>query len=131
MQAKPGKADKLEAALLKVRESVESDAEPDGIAFRVCRSGDEFLLFEEWVSTGIAESGGRTEHLHASSDTRMLMRWECEWPSSQFNELRAYDVRCPPSHAATPAFANLGVVAAECRQGVSYNFLKLYSVSVS
>ncbi|KAG8902457.1 hypothetical protein FRC00_007349 [Tulasnella sp. 408] len=49
MKAKPGRGDELVQALLKVKDSVESDAEPEGIAFRLARFGDEILLYEESV----------------------------------------------------------------------------------
>lgn len=49
MKAKPGRADELVQALLKVKGSVESEAEPDGISFRVAQFQDEILLFEEYV----------------------------------------------------------------------------------
>lgn len=49
MKAKPGRADELVQALLKVKGSVESGDEPDGISFRVAQFQDEILLFEEYV----------------------------------------------------------------------------------
>jgi hypothetical protein len=47
MTAKEGKAEELLAALAGVRESAYSDAEPGTLEFRVCRAGNEIMIFEQ------------------------------------------------------------------------------------
>ncbi|KAG8990424.1 hypothetical protein FRB90_001757 [Tulasnella sp. 427] len=61
MKAKEGRADELEQALLKVKASVESDAEPAGITFRVARFQDEILIFEEYESAAALGPHSSTE----------------------------------------------------------------------
>ncbi|KAG8948657.1 hypothetical protein FRC04_009421 [Tulasnella sp. 424] len=61
MKAKPGRADELVQALLKVKGSVESEAEPDGISFRVAQFEDEILLFEEYQSSAALGPHSSTE----------------------------------------------------------------------
>jgi len=65
LRAKPGKVDKLIAAFLKVKESVEGPNEPDGIAFRVAHFGDEILLFEEYNNTAALGPHAETEAFKA------------------------------------------------------------------
>ncbi|KIO26943.1 hypothetical protein M407DRAFT_243515 [Tulasnella calospora MUT 4182] len=61
MKAKPGRADELLDALLKVKASVESDAEPGGITFRFARFEDEILIFEEYESAAALGPHSSTE----------------------------------------------------------------------
>ncbi|KAG8910731.1 hypothetical protein FRC01_006163 [Tulasnella sp. 417] len=61
MKAKPGRADELVNALLKVKASVESDAEPGGISFRLARFEEEILIFEEYESAAALGPHSSTE----------------------------------------------------------------------
>ena len=47
MTAKEGRADEFQAALAAVRDSANSDAEPGTLTFRVSRSGNDFMVFEQ------------------------------------------------------------------------------------
>ncbi|KDQ09252.1 hypothetical protein BOTBODRAFT_58746 [Botryobasidium botryosum FD-172 SS1] len=49
LEAKPGRADELQIILSQVKDRARSDAEPGTISYRVSRSGDMFLIFEEYA----------------------------------------------------------------------------------
>ncbi|KAG8886887.1 hypothetical protein FRB99_004340, partial [Tulasnella sp. 403] len=60
LRVKLGTEDDAEAALLAVRDSVLSDAEPEGVEFRVARYNNEFLLFEEYTSAAALKTHQET-----------------------------------------------------------------------
>lgn len=47
--AKPGKADEFVAWLRKIKARADSDEEPDTVAFKIARKGDEFTTWEQCV----------------------------------------------------------------------------------
>jgi len=60
IEAKPGKADELQVALTHIRDHAKTQ-EPDTLEFRVTRSGDNFLIFEEYASRKALAIHGNTD----------------------------------------------------------------------
>ncbi|CAE6489745.1 unnamed protein product [Rhizoctonia solani] len=59
--AQEGQAEKVESSLKAIQAYSTSDKEPGCLTYRVCRSGNEFFIFEEYANGGAIQEHFETE----------------------------------------------------------------------
>ncbi|KZV96946.1 hypothetical protein EXIGLDRAFT_396612 [Exidia glandulosa HHB12029] len=78
VEAKPDKVAELEKALLAIKASADSDAEPGCYTYRVNKFGTKFVVYEEYENQAAIQLHGGTDAYKAATKGRGGQGWSDE-----------------------------------------------------